>query len=433
MSPTASPAADRARRRAQEPQRDTTPRGSRVARFDPEAAKREIVGQLRAPQRVEQFASLLGGDERALERMLTVALHAATSNPRILQADPLTIVEAVRESMTLRLELTGVNGQGYLVPYWNKEKSLYDVQFQPGYRGLLLLVERTGKVVDVQAEVVYEADYLDWMGGARAYVNYRAAWADRGDRLGTLAWANLPSEGGLVTKVIQLPEADAERIRKSSKAADNGPWIEWPDEMRKKSALRRLTKILPQDESVERALALEARAEERYSLPPAGVAPRRIAGVGRAHAALGIPASTGGEPDPEPPAATERAPRSRRGQSALADDVVEGQVREDPAGEPVPAQEASAATAAEPEASAPAPAAQRPSTGVGSLQQLKDAFVAEGRELRLAEVKNTASRLFPDRDLELHTPVQMDRDGLLTAAEWDAVAAELGIAPAKEE
>lgn len=288
-----APAAERARRRATQP---AQPSRALVA-FDPDAAKRDLVTQIRAPQRIEQFASLLGGDERMLERMLTVALHAATSNEKILKADPLTVIEAVREAMTLRLELTGVNGQGYLVPYWNRDKGLYDVQFQPGYRGLLDLVRRTGKVLDVQAEVAYEGDVLQWRAGVNGAVEYRAAWSDRGNRLGTIAWAYLPAPVGHVLKVIQLTESEAELIRKSSKAGDKGPWIDWPDEMRKKSALKRLCKMLPQDQAIERALAIESRAEERYSLPPAE-APRQLAGTARARAALGIPATTATAPAP---------------------------------------------------------------------------------------------------------------------------------------
>jgi phage RecT family recombinase len=264
------------------------------------AAQRQLVAMVE--QRTPQLVALFAGDEALVERFKTVALHAATANPKILASDPLTVIEAMRDSAAMGLELNGVMGEGYLVPYWNSKRSTYETRFQPGYRGLLKLIRRSGQVLDISSDVVYEGDAFEFETGSDAYVRHRPAWKDRGGRLGTYAYAKLP---GGVTRVLILTEAEAEQVRKSSKAADDGPWIEWPDEMRKKTAIRRLAKTLPQDPLVERALEVENRAEQAYAGPPPER--RELRGAAAARDLLGAPApaeapalTAGERPAPQP-------------------------------------------------------------------------------------------------------------------------------------
>ena len=202
--------------------------------------------------RQDQLLALLG-DSIPLDRFLTVALHAVNSNPDILKCDPLSIVEAIRESATLRLEPTGLLGDAYLVAYKTTAKLM------PGYRGLLKLARRSGEVDGIDAQVVYESDEFDVELGTEPRIVHRPSLGERGGFKGAYAWARLRT-GELV--IEWMPYADIEMVRRSSRASGNGPWVTAWGEMARKSALRRLMKRLPLVTEADRALQLEAEAEQ---------------------------------------------------------------------------------------------------------------------------------------------------------------------------
>lgn len=214
----------------------------------------ELVGKVREElhARETQIAALLGS-QIPVERFLTVALHAVNSNQDLKSCTYASIVEAIREAAALRLEPTGLLGDAYLVKYGNVARLM------PGYRGLMKLARRTGEVDAIDAQAVYANDAFEIRLGSNPEVVHVPSLNDRGGFLGAYAYARLRS-GEMVAE--WLSNADIEKIRRSSKASGSGPWVQWPEEMMRKSALRRLMKRLPLTTDAEHALALESEAEQ---------------------------------------------------------------------------------------------------------------------------------------------------------------------------
>lgn len=238
----------------------------------PTSALVEVRDELK--KREDQLMALLG-PSIPLERFLTVALHAANSNPELLKCKPLSIVEAIREAAALRLEPTGLLGDAYLVRYGDQAKLM------PGYRGLMKLARRTGDVETIDAQVVYDGDaFALRLGSDPSIVHEPLIDGDRGNYRGAYAWARLRT-GELVAEWMSY--ADIQLVRKSSKASENGPWVTFWGEMARKSVLRRLMKHLPLTTDAEHALRLEAEAEQDATTPrrPSPV-------VARIHERLGI-------------------------------------------------------------------------------------------------------------------------------------------------
>lgn len=228
----------------------------------PPTALVPIVAQVRAEldAREGQIEALLGRDI-PVERFLTVALHAVNSNRDIARCTALSIVEAIREAAALRLEPTGLLGDAYLVRYGDKARLM------PGYRGLMKLARRTGDVDSIDAQVVYANDpQFEIRLGSNPEVVHVPSLNDRGGFVGAYAYARLRT-GELV--VEWMSNADLEKIRRSSRASDDGPWKTWPEEMYRKSALRRLMKRLPLTTEAQQALALESEAEQEGRERPA--------------------------------------------------------------------------------------------------------------------------------------------------------------------
>lgn len=226
--------------------------------------------------REDQLVALLG-PSIPVERFLTVALHAVNSNKDILRCTPASIVEAIREAATLRLEPTGLLGDAYLVRYGDQARLI------PGYRGLMKLARRSGQVEKIDAQVVYDGDAFEVHLGTEARVVHDPVIdGERGNYTGAYAFARMTT-GEVIVEWMSV--ADIEVVRRSSRAGAKGPWVDFWGEMARKTVLRRLMKRLPLDTAAEDALRVEAEVEAvpapRTARPPA---------VTRIHERLGIEA-----------------------------------------------------------------------------------------------------------------------------------------------
>jgi hypothetical protein len=90
------------------------------------------------------------------DRIIRVAMTSIQRNPQLLECDPISLVAAVIQSSQLGLEPDGILGHAYLIPFNNAKKNRMEVQFIPGYKGLIDLARRSGQVVAIGAHVVYE-------------------------------------------------------------------------------------------------------------------------------------------------------------------------------------------------------------------------------------------------------------------------------------
>ena len=137
----------------------------------------------------------------------------------------------------LDLSSLGIEPDGrraYLIPY-GKECTLI-----VSYMGLIELIRRSGDVVSIRAETVCQNDSFSWSDGQ---ISHAIDWRNpRGDVQAVYAEAVMKS-GEKQTAVMTKEEVEG--IRKRSKAGSSGPWVSDWAEMAKKTAVRRLSKMLP--------------------------------------------------------------------------------------------------------------------------------------------------------------------------------------------
>jgi recombination protein RecT len=187
------------------------------------------------------------------DRMLRIAMTSIQRNPSLLDCTPESLIGAIIQSSQLGLEPDGVLGHAYLVPYGKV------CTFIPGYKGLMALARRSGEISTIYAEVVHAKDVFEYELGLNAKLKHVPTDdEDEGAFTGVYAVAKL-KDGGI--QFVVLKKGAIERIRKRSKASNNGPWVTDYEEMAKKTALRRLCKHLPCSVELEKAVALDERAE----------------------------------------------------------------------------------------------------------------------------------------------------------------------------
>lgn len=187
------------------------------------------------------------------ERMIRVVTTALRKTPALLQCTQESLLGAIVTASQLGLEPDGVLGHAYLIPYGKT------CTFIPGYKGLIHLARQSGHVSTIQAHVVREGDRFDYAFGLSPKMEHVPA-KDGAAGAVTYAYAIAHlKDGGVQWDVMSRAEIDA--IRSRSRAGNSGPWVTDFEEMAKKTVLRRMCKLLPVSVELQRAVALDERAE----------------------------------------------------------------------------------------------------------------------------------------------------------------------------
>ena len=156
-----------------------------------------------------------------------------------VKSQPDGVISALVSVATLNLSLNPSLAFAYLVPRGGK--CILDI----GYRGLIKVLTDSGTVRNIDAENVYSNDFFDCEKGTDSFIKHKPKYGDRGEYIGTYAIGYF-HDGGCQWTFLEDKEMNA--IQKVSTAKDEryAPWKgDFKDEMRKKSAIKRLYKILP--------------------------------------------------------------------------------------------------------------------------------------------------------------------------------------------
>ncbi len=180
------------------------------------------------------------------DRFMRVMIGAVRANPALAKCDQITVLGALMASAQLSLEPNTPLGLAYLVPYKDK------CQLIIGYKGLIDLAYRSGRVQQITAHVVYEKDDFEIEYGAEETIRHRPALvSDRGKRIGAYAVVKL-KDGGVIQRFLPADEIEKARPAYLRDGAWFGtvPGSKTPneyiiDEMWIKTALRRTLKTAP--------------------------------------------------------------------------------------------------------------------------------------------------------------------------------------------
>lgn len=110
------------------------------------------------------------------DRMARLALTAMSQNPKLMECDPRSIAGSIVMLSQLGLEI-GVNGHAYLVPYWDSKRKTQVCTPIPGWRGLVDLVNRSGRAT-VWTGAVFKGDAFDYELGDAPYVKHKPGEED---------------------------------------------------------------------------------------------------------------------------------------------------------------------------------------------------------------------------------------------------------------
>lgn len=214
---------------------------------------------------MEQLLTKMGGQiQKALpsmvssERFQRVALTAFSNNTKLQQCDPMSFIAAMMQSAQLGLEPNTPLGQAYLIPY---EKQ---VQFQIGYKGLLELAQRSGKIKTLYAHEVRENDTFDIDYGLNQTLTHKPLLkGDRGEVIGYYAVYHLDTGGN--SFIFMTKDEVLEHAKRFSKTYNSGPWQTDFDAMAKKTVIKQLLKYAPLSIELQKATSMDETVKTEIS------------------------------------------------------------------------------------------------------------------------------------------------------------------------
>lgn len=208
------------------------------------------------------FTDLLGGDETAIRRFQASAYHAVRANPKLLQANRYSLLMALGEAAAAGLDPNPQFGECWLIP----RKGV--VCFQVGYKGLMKLARRGGPV-RFHCDVVRKGDVFKRLGGTdprlihEPLIDAPEEYDDDKSITAAYAVAWVGDDPTPVFKVVRLAKLFEAAARSGSSKDTNWSdvWNEHFEAMCLKTAIARVTTLLPRVDELAVVVAREAQRE----------------------------------------------------------------------------------------------------------------------------------------------------------------------------
>ena len=210
------------------------------------------------------FLQALPANTVNVDRFMQSAILAITNPkmPNLVKCSKESIFRALKEAAAYGLELNGMLGQAYLIPY--NEKGVMTAHLQLGYKGLIALARRSNTIKTIAAEPIHENDIFEVeLGMGRKLSHKIDIMKERGDVIGYYCLVEL-CNGGSQFKVMSKKDVEKHRD-KFSKAYDpkdsSNIWNKNFDAMALKTVVIQALKLCPISIEAMDAVIKDERAD----------------------------------------------------------------------------------------------------------------------------------------------------------------------------
>jgi recombination protein RecT len=171
------------------------------------------------------------------DKFISVLTTSARINPKLQACRWESMWLACMKACRNNLLPDGV--EGAIVPYKD------EATWIPMYRGLLKLFRQSGECKWITANVVRKNEVFEhWIDQTGEHFKHIPGTSDNVSPVERVYAAALTKDDAFYVAVLSMAEIN--KIRAMSRASrEDSPWQQWTDEMMKKTALRRLSKLLP--------------------------------------------------------------------------------------------------------------------------------------------------------------------------------------------
>jgi recombination protein RecT len=202
-------------------------------------------------RRIESLQALLPPDHAdQAPRLINVAMLYFMRDEKLQDATPASFIQCLFDSVSAGIPLDGKLGHAVVFnckvkpakgpEYWEKR-----VKFMPDFKGIVSVARRTSQIADAQSGLVYSNDH--WKHGRvgpELLLEHTPADGDRGKLLGVYCILTFHDKPWSYEYMV---DSEVQKVRASSKAKDDGPWVNWYEQMARKTVLKRALKTYCDD------------------------------------------------------------------------------------------------------------------------------------------------------------------------------------------
>lgn len=195
------------------------------------------------------------------ERLIRTVLISCERNPRLLEPQlRASLLQSAMTASVLGLEVDGVTGQGFIIPFGGKSPR---AQFIPGYKGYNTMAARAGYTIN--GGVVREGDEFDFQEGTGGFVRHKRKLGAEARRKIIAAWATAEAQGRPpIIAVLSIDELLATKAKSAGAKKSDSPWNDPAigfAAMCEKTAKRRLARSMPLN-TYQLAAAMESQHDQ---------------------------------------------------------------------------------------------------------------------------------------------------------------------------
>ena len=206
---------------------------------------------------IPKFEQMMGACGVPAERIVRTVMVSIERNPKLLECDRQSIINAAMSAAVLGLEVDGVTGQAFLIPFKNK------VQLVVGYKGFPTMAARSG--ITINSGIVKEGDEFDYAEGTGSFVRHKKKLGNTGRIVAAWAVAEAKTRPPIV-KVLGIDDIMKVKAKAPGARRSDSPWNDTDGPgfpaMVEKTAIRRLGRNMPLN-VFQYAAAMDEAFEER--------------------------------------------------------------------------------------------------------------------------------------------------------------------------
>jgi len=210
--------------------------------------------------RATEFANALPAHVKP-DHFIRAALTAIALNPKLLEADRRSLINEL-----MRCAHDGLRPDGreaVLVIYKSQRGPV--ARYQPMVAGIRKLVQQSGEITRFEQTVVYSNDKFAFQLGDQPHISHEPALNDRG--IPILVYSIAQFKDHTLSREV-MTAAEIDKVRESSRAKNDGPWVDWWDEMARKTVAKRHAKVLPMSSDAADVLAQDDDTDEEFRPQP---------------------------------------------------------------------------------------------------------------------------------------------------------------------
>ena len=220
---------------------------------------------------VKLLQSMQGEIARALPRHLTpdrmarIVLTALRTTPKLDLCTPVSFAGCVMSLAQLGLEPNTPLQHAWLIPRNNRKRNCMECTTIIGYQGMIELSRRSGLVKSIEARIVRDGDDFEYGYGLEPTLVHkpsRAAGRESRPIIFTYAVCRI-KDADPIFEVLSIEQV--EERRRSSAAANDGPWVTNYEAMVRKSPIRAIWPFVPKSGEMAVVAHLDAAAERGTS------------------------------------------------------------------------------------------------------------------------------------------------------------------------